>query len=94
MLNFQDALENRVLGFIENQISNTENIEYKKELLKLYVEAFKSIVEFNKDTIVSSNQIGVEHHKINADYDNKTQENNTNYLKAIQNQPNTTHFQA
>ena len=90
MLNFQDTLENRVLGFIENQISSTENIEYKKELLKLYVEAFKSIVEFNKE----SNKIGVEYHKINADYDNKTQENNTNYLKAIQNQPNTTHFQA
>lgn len=83
----QCSLENRVLDFIENQISGTENIEYKKELLKLYVEAFKSIVEFNKDTTVSSNKIGVEHHKINADFNNKTQENYTNHMMAMQNKP-------
>ncbi|MGH1600930.1 hypothetical protein [Campylobacter majalis] len=84
MFNIQGTLEDRVLGFIENQISNTENIEDKKELLKLYVEAFKSIVEFNKDTTVLSNKIGVEYHKINADFNNKTQEN-YNHLMAMQN---------
>ena len=88
MLNIQCSLEDRVLGFIENQINLTEKIEDKKELLRLYVEAFKAIVDINKDAHVSNNKTAVDHHKIDADYSNKTQENQIAQQKAYLYQAN------
>ncbi|MGP1360053.1 hypothetical protein [Campylobacter sp.] len=80
LINWQ---QNRVLDFLEKQISSMQDENIKKDALGLYVDLCKGFMATEKEVWQSNNQTGVDSYKANLDYQNKTQVNNVELQKTF-----------